>query len=91
MRLGRHRRLGGHAEETRYRRRLYRYKRWCMYRHNYETLYVVHAFSYTLLLLHDRAGTFASLLYKAEKPSVRPSIRPHSFLVRLITLPSLHR
>ena len=22
------------------------------------------------LLLHDRAGTFASLLYKAEKPSV---------------------
>ena len=22
---------------------------------------------------HDRAGTFASLLYKAEKPSVRPS------------------
>ena len=31
-----------------------------MYRHSYETLYVVHAFSYTLLLLHDRAGTFAS-------------------------------
>ena len=26
------------------------------------------------LLLHDRAGTFASLLYKAEKPSVRPSV-----------------
>ena len=24
--------------------------------------------------LHDRAGTFASLLYKAEKPSVRPSV-----------------
>ena len=23
------------------------------------------------LLLHDRAGTLASLLYKAEKPSVR--------------------
>ena len=29
------------------------------------------------LLLHDRAGTFASLLYKAEKPSVRLSVRPH--------------
>ena len=26
------------------------------------------------LLLHDRAGTLASLLYKAEKPSVRPSV-----------------
>ena len=25
--------------------------------------------------LHDRAGTLASLLYKAEKPSVRPSVR----------------
>ena len=25
------------------------------------------------VLLHDRAGTFASLLYKAEKPSVCPS------------------
>ena len=24
--------------------------------------------------LHDRAGTFASLLYKAEKPSVRLSV-----------------
>ena len=24
--------------------------------------------------LHDRAGTLASLLYKAEKPSVRPSV-----------------
>ena len=23
-------------------------------------------------ILHDRAGTFASLIYKAEKPSVRP-------------------
>ena len=27
--------------------------------------------------LHDRAGTLASLLYKAEKPSVRPSVRLH--------------
>ena len=26
-------------------------------------------------ILHDRAGTLASLLYKAEKPSVRPSDR----------------
>ena len=26
--------------------------------------------------LHDRAGTLASLLYKAEKPSVRPPVRP---------------
>ena len=28
--------------------------------------------------LHDRAGTLAtSLLYKAEKPSVRSSVHPH--------------
>ena len=27
--------------------------------------------------LHDRAGTLASLLYKAEKPSVCLSVRPH--------------
>ena len=27
--------------------------------------------------LHDRAGTLASLLYKAEKPSVRLSVLPH--------------
>ena len=33
--------------------------------------------------LHDRAGTFASLLYTAEKPSVCPSVRPH-FLVEWI-------
>ena len=26
--------------------------------------------------LHDRAGTLASLLYKAEKPSVRLSVTP---------------
>ena len=29
----------------------------------------------TYINLHDRAGTFANLLYKAEKPSVRPSVR----------------
>ena len=33
--------------------------------------------------LHDRAGTFASLLYKAEKPSVCPSV--HNFLVEWIS------
>ena len=31
---------------------------------------------YFQLHLHDRAGTFASLLYKAEKPSVCPSVCP---------------
>ena len=31
----------------------------------------MHAFSYVAYTLHDRAGTLASLLYKAEKPSVR--------------------
>ena len=31
-----------------------------------------HAFSYMAYTLHDRAGTLASLLYKAEKPSVCP-------------------
>ena len=36
--------------------------------------------------LHDRAGTSASLLYKAEKPSVW-SVCP-SVLAALITLPS---
>ena len=30
------------------------------------------------LLLHDRAGTLASLLYKAEKPSVCLSLRPYA-------------
>ena len=35
----------------------------------------MHAFSYVAYTLHDRAGTLASLLYKAEKPSVRPSDR----------------
>ena len=34
-----------------------------------------HAFSYVAYTLHDRAGTLASLLYKAEKPSVRLSVR----------------
>ena len=33
-----------------------------------------HAFSYVAYTLHDRAGTLASLLYKAEKPSVRLSV-----------------
>ena len=33
--------------------------------------------------LHDRTGTSASLLYKDEKPSVRPSV-----LAALITLQS---
>ena len=28
--------------------------------------------------LHDRAGTLASLLYKAEKPSVRLTVTPLS-------------
>ena len=37
------------------------------------------------LLLHDRAGTSASLLYKDEKPSVCVSA---IFLAALITLPS---
>ena len=36
------------------------------------------------LLLHDRAGTLASLLYKAEKPFLRPSVR--SFLVEWISV-----
>ena len=31
--------------------------------------------SFAAYTLHDRAGTLASLLYKAEKPSVRPSVR----------------
>ena len=34
----------------------------------------MHEFSYVAYTLHDRAGTLASLLYKAEKPSVRPSV-----------------
>ena len=35
----------------------------------------MHAFSYAAYTLHDRAGTLASLLYKAEMTSVRPSVR----------------
>ena len=31
----------------------------------------MHLRSYAAYTLHDRAGTLASLLYKAEKPSVR--------------------
>ena len=41
----------------------------------------MHEFSYVAYTLHDRAGKLASLLYKAEKPSVRPSVRLH-FLSR---------
>ena len=41
----------------------------------------MHEFSYVAHTLHNRAGTLASLLYKAEKPSVRPSVRLH-FLSR---------
>ena len=37
----------------------------------------MHELSYVAYTLHDRAGTLASLLYKAEKPSVRPSVRLH--------------
>ena len=35
----------------------------------------MHEFSYVAYTLHDRAGTLASLLYKAEKPSVCLSVR----------------
>ena len=37
-----------------------------------------------------RAGTFASLLYKAEKPSVRLSVCLSAFLVGSISRPYLH-
>ena len=40
--------------------------------------------------LHDRAGTLASLLYKAEKPSVCLSVRP-AFFATQITQQCLHR
>ena len=40
------------------------------------------------VLLHDRAGTFASLLYKAEKPSVRPHFR--RIFVSRGSQPSVH-
>ena len=38
--------------------------------------------------LHDRAGTFASLLYKAEKPSVSPSV---CLTVTPVSQPCQHR
>ena len=48
----------------------------------------MHAFSYMQpYTLHDRAGTLASLLYKAEKPSVCLSIR---LTVMPLTKSSLH-
>ena len=34
----------------------------------------MHAFNYAAYTLHDRAGTLASLLYKAEMTSVRLSV-----------------
>ena len=40
-------------------------------------------------ILHDRAGTLASLLYKAEKPSVCLSVCPH-FFWRCGSQPWLH-
>ena len=40
------------------------------------------------MLLHDRAGILASLLYKAEKPSVRLSVR---MTVTPISQPCMHR
>ena len=43
----------------------------------------MHAFSYAAYTLHDRAGTLASLLYKAEKPSVCLSFRPHFLAVSI--------
>ena len=36
----------------------------------------MHAFSYAAYTLHDRAGTLASLLYKAEMTSVCLSVCP---------------
>ena len=42
--------------------------------------------------LHDRAGTLASLLYKAEKPSVRLSVCPSVRLtVTPISQPCMHQ
>ena len=35
----------------------------------------------TVNCLHDRAGTFASLLYKDEMVSVRPSVRHAAYSV----------
>ena len=36
----------------------------------------MHAFSYAAYTLHDRAGTLASLLYKAEMTSVHLTVTP---------------
>ena len=38
----------------------------------------MHAFSYAAYILHDRAGTLTSLLYKAEIMSVCPSVGRHA-------------
>ena len=48
----------------------------------------MHAFSYVAYILHDRAGTLASLLYKAEKPSVCLSV---CLTVTPVTQSSLYR
>ena len=46
----------------------------------------MHLRSYAAYTLHDRAGTLASLLYKAEKPSVRLS----ALFWRSVSRPRLH-
>ena len=40
--------------------------------------------------LRDRAGTLASVLYKAEKPSVCLSVRPSALFGTLISQPCQH-
>ena len=37
------------------------------------------------LFLHDRAGASASLLYNAEKPSVRPSVRLRHGIISVVS------
>ena len=44
----------------------------------------------TPMHLHDRAGKLASLLYKAEKPSVRLSVCLSALFVRSGSQPWLH-
>ena len=39
------------------------------------------------MCLHDRAGTLVSILYKAEKPSVRLSVHPSALFGTLISQP----